>query len=119
METIVDKIKNYQGILTTYVENLAKEYNESLGSLGGYQAITDLITNQFQLIQIGWLKEKFHFYVLLHFSIHPETGNIWVQQNNTEIELDAELEALGVPKSHLVLGFRPADLRALSEYAVM
>lgn len=119
METVANKIKKHQAILANYLENLTKEYNESLGSIGGYQAITDLIHNQFQLIQIGWIKEKFHFYVLLHFSIHPETGNIWVQQNNTEIELDKELGALGVPKHHLVLGFRPADLRALSEYAVM
>lgn len=119
MENIIAKIQKHQAILTTYLENLARERNESLGSIGGYQAITDLIHNQFQLIQIGWLREKFHFRVLLHFSIHPETGNIWVQQNNTEIELDKELGALGVPKHHLVLGFRPADLRALSEYAVM
>jgi len=101
------------------LENLARGRNESLGSIGGYQAVTDLIHNQFQLMQIGWLRGDFHFRVLLHFSIHPETGNIWIQQNNTEIELDAELEALGVPKSHLVLGFRPADLRVLSAYAVM
>ncbi len=119
MENLAKKVKFHQNILTNYLENLAQQRNESLGSPGGYQAITDLIHNQFQLMRIGWYQDKFHFRVLMHFSIHPETGNIWVQQNNTEIELDKELGALGVPKQHLVLGFRPADLRALSEYAVM
>jgi len=118
MENVANKIKNHQKVLTNYIEQLAKERNESLGSNGGYQAITDLIHNHFQLVRMGWHGGQFYFRVLLHFNIHPETGNIWVQQNNTEIPLDLELGALGVPKSHLVLGFRPTDMRALSEYAV-
>jgi XisI protein len=119
MVNIAKKIKKHQQVLTTYVEQLAKERNESLGSIGGYQAITDLTHNQFQLIHIAWYDRQYSFKVLLHFSIHPETGNIWVQQNNTEIPLDADFSERGIPKSNLVLGFRPADMRELSNYAVM
>jgi XisI protein len=119
MVSLEKKIKLHQKTLANYVEQLAKERNESLGSTGGYQAVTDLKHNQFQLIHISWHERQFYFKVLLHFSIHPETGNIWVQQNNTEIPLDVDFSNLGIPKSHLVIGFRPADMRELSEYAVM
>lgn len=119
MDNLEKKIKKHQKVLTNYVEKLAKERNESLGSTGGYQAITDLKHNQFQLIHISWFERQFHFKVLLHFSIHPETGNIWVQQNNTEIPLDVDFGNMGIAKSRLVLGFRPADMRELSGFAVM
>jgi XisI protein len=119
MVNLEKKIKSHQKVLTNYVEQLAQERNESLGSTGGYQAVTDVKHNQFQLIHISWHERKFYFKVLLHFSIHPETGNIWVQQNNTEIPLDTDFNAMGIPKSNLVLGFRPADMRELSDFAVM
>ena len=119
MDNLEKKIKKHQKVLTNYVEQLAKERNESLGSTGGYQAITDTKHNQFQLIHISWYERQFYFKVLLHFSIHPETSNIWVQQNNTEIPLDIDFGNMGIPKSRLVLGFRPADMRELSGFAVM
>ena len=119
MEPIIFKIKKHQTALTQYLDKLAIQRNESLGSPKGYQAVIDLQRNQFQLAQIGWYKDEFIFQVLMHFSIHPETGNIWVQLNNTEIQIDRELAHWKIPKSCLVLGFRPTALRQLSEFAVM
>jgi hypothetical protein len=56
----------------------------------------------------------------MHFDIHAETGNIWIQQNNTEIQVDLELERLAeIPKKHLVLGFRPKYMREVSDFAVV
>ncbi len=118
MENVAEKIKKYQQILSNYIDALAEERNNSLGSLGGYQAITDTIHNQFQLVRMGWHGGQFYFRVLIHFSINAETGNIWVQQNNTEIPLDNDLADFGISKKQLVLGFRSADMRALSDYAV-
>jgi XisI protein len=118
MERLNLKIKKHQSDLTEYVEKLAKERNESIGSSGGYQAITDTIHNQFQLVRMGWHDGQFYFRVLLHFSIHPETGNIWVQHNTTEIDLEKDFAAYNITKKQIVLGFRSTDLRVLSDYAV-
>jgi hypothetical protein len=118
MVSLEKKIQHHQNVLSHYVERLAKERNESLGSIGGYQAITDIKHNQFQLIHISWFERQHSFKVLLHFSIHPETGNIWVQYNSTEIDLDHDFSEMNIPKSHLVLGFRPSDMRELSDFAV-
>lgn len=58
----------------------------------------------------------------MHFDIHPETGNPEYsgQQNNTEIQVDLELERLAeIPKKHLVLGFRPKYMREVSDFAIV
>lgn len=119
MENIKLKIEKHQKILSKYVEGLAYKYNHALGNDATYQAITDTKHNHFQLVVIGWAKQKFIYEVLMHLDIHPETGNIWVQQNNTEILIDEDLEEYDIPKNHFVLGFRPASVRPHSKYAVM
>lgn len=118
MEKISSKIKKYQKSLADYVENLAAERNQSLGSSKGYLPITDFIHNQFQLVQAAWIGNKYAYKVLLHLSIHQETGNVWVMQNNTELDLEQDFQAMSIPKSSIVLGFRSLEMRALSNYAV-
>lgn len=61
MENITTKIQKHQRALTEYLEQIAKERNKSLGSAKGYQAITDVLHNHFQLVQITWYKERFIF----------------------------------------------------------
>ena len=44
-------------------------------------------------------------------------GKLWIQQDNTE-GIAPELERFGVPKEHIVLGFRSPDIRPYTGYAV-
>ena len=44
-------------------------------------------------------------------------GKLWIQQDNTE-GIAPELERYGVPKEHIVLGFRSPEIRQYTEYAV-
>lgn len=113
------KIKKYQKVLSQYLTNLAKEGNNSVDTDVKYQAIIDTQNNHFQLVVLGWDNDTFIYSVLIHLDINPLTGNIWIQQNNTEIDLDIELEKIAnVPKKHFVLGFRPDYVREHSDYAV-
>ena len=58
-------------------------------------------------------------YIILNSSyIQGKTGKIWIQQNMTEIDLGEELVKMGVPKSDIVIGFLPPEVREYSEYAV-
>ncbi len=118
MEKISSKIKKYQKSLASYIEMLAEDRNHSLGSNKGYQPVTDFIHNQFQLIQVNWIGNKYTYKVLLHLSINSETGNIWVLQNNTELDLDQDFQKMNIDKSSIVLGFRPLEMRLLSNYAI-
>lgn len=120
MDNLQLKIQKHQKALKTYLKNLTETYNGALGNDMTYQAVIDTEDNHFQFVKMGWYKHRFIFSVLMHFDIHPETGNIWIQQNNTEIEVDLELEKLAnIPKKHLVLGFRPKIMREMSDFAVV
>ena len=44
-------------------------------------------------------------------------GKLWIQQDNTE-GIAPELERYGVPKEHIVLGFRAPEIRQYTGYAV-
>lgn len=118
MEKISNKIKKYQKALALYVEKLAEERNNSLGSDKGYLPVTDFVHNQFQLVQASWLGNKYRYHILLHLNINQETGNVWILQNNTEVDLEEDFELMNIPKSSIVLGFRPLEMRELSKYAV-
>jgi XisI protein len=118
MDNVKSKIKKYQKIIAQYIQELAYEYNNALGNDMTYQAIIDTQNNHFQLVRIGWHGQRFLYSVLIHLDIHPQTGNIWIQQNNTEILLDVDLGKLGVLKNHFVLGFRPVEVRSFSDLAL-
>jgi hypothetical protein len=78
MDNLQQKIKKHQTTLKNYLKNLAEEYNDALGNDMNYQAIIDMEGNHFQFIKMGWYRHQFIFSVLMHFDIHPETGNIWI-----------------------------------------
>ncbi len=118
MDSLKAKINKNKKILAAYIRELAEEKNNALGNDLTYQAIIDLTSNHFQLVRIGWHENKYIYNILIHLDINPDTGNIWVQQNNTEILLDDELRHKGIPKNNFVLGFRPAAMRSFSDFAV-
>lgn len=102
MDNLQLKIQKHQKALKSYLKPLAKEYNNALGNDMTYQAIIDMEGNHFQFIKMS-CKHQFMFSVLMHFDIHPETGNIWIQQNDTKIEVNSELERLAeIPKKYLL-----------------
>jgi len=117
MESLKSKIQKRQDVLAAYVERLASEKNTSLGSTGGYHSVVDREHNHFMLIRVGWTDKGFVHRVLLHLDINPESGNIWVQQNNTEILPDRDLAEHGIQRSDFVVGFRPEWMRGQAGFA--
>lgn len=45
-------------------------------------------------------------------------GKLWIQRDGTESGVAADLEAAGIAKEQIVLGFREPELRLLSGYAL-
>ena len=117
MEALTDKIQKRQAILSNYFRSLAQERNNALGSTRDHAAVIDLEGSHFLLIRNGWSEQGFSHRVLLHMDINPKTGNIWVQQNNTEILPDIELAEAGLQRSDFVVGFRPAWMREQEGFA--
>lgn len=45
-------------------------------------------------------------------------NKIWIQLNNTELDVDQALVEMGVPKEDIVIGFLPAYIRHASGYVI-
>ena len=82
------------------------------------QVIVDTIHHHYKCLTIGWdVGENFKNYINIHFSIKPN-GQVWLMENLTNIRVAEELVKLGIPREDIVLGFQPASVRPLTDYAV-
>jgi hypothetical protein len=110
----MDKIKKYEAAILNILNEYAKVKYYNIE--GGNHLVADKENHRYQVVTIGWDKSLFVHDCPMHFDIID--GKIWVQQNNTEWEVGEMLEEQGVPKSDIVAGFLPPDMRAYTKYAV-
>jgi hypothetical protein len=80
------------------------------------ETIFDRQNNHFQLLLKGWSGYRHIFKIAFHLDIINE--KIWLQQNNTELDIVDELMAKGVPKTDIVLGFIAPAERQYTDFAV-
>lgn len=67
------------------------------------------------LLKIGWDDKKHIHRATLHLEII--NGKIWIQNDDTEDGVAIELLNAGVPKEHIVLGFKHPSVRPHTEFA--
>jgi hypothetical protein len=79
------------------------------------QLIIDSERDRYLLLRVGWEGERRINYPVFHFEI--EDGKIWLQENNTDVEVDRELEEMGISKKEIVLGFHHPTMREYSDFA--
>lgn len=79
------------------------------------KAVFDRHTDSYLLLRQGWDKSRRVHAIIVHLEIL--NGKIWVQEDWTEHGIAADLEEAGVPKSDIVLGFQPPQVRPYTEYA--
>jgi XisI protein len=109
-----EKIKKYQAILLEFLTEQAT-YRISNSELEN-QIVADKENHHYQLLRIGWRKDRYVRACPFHFDI--KDGKVWIQQNRTDIEVGDELIARGIPKSDIVIGFLPVEMRSTSGYAI-
>lgn len=110
----MDKIKKYESIILMFLQDYAKTTLANAEHLET-QVIADTKNHHYQLVRTGWLKNEFIHHCIFHFDIKGE--KIWIQQNNTELQLADELIKHGVPSSDMVLGFQPESIRPYTGFA--
>ena len=71
--------------------------------------------NSYLLLFSGWKANQRVHSLLIHIEIIGE--KIWIQEDNTEQGVAADLEKYGVAKNDIVLGFQPPNLRPYTEYS--
>ena len=111
----MDKIKKYQDIIISFLEEYAKIPYANSPNVEK-QVIADVKRNHFQLVRIGWESKTFKHETVFHIDI--KNDKVWIQQNWTDIEIADEFLASGIPSTDIVLGFQPPYARTHSGFAV-
>ena len=110
----MDKLDRYRDL----IERILKEYAQVRYSYGNLEnrVLFDRERDQYALISLGWNQKHREHGVVAHLEI--KDGKIWIQEDNTESGIATDLEAAGISKEDIVLGFRHPHLRPYTEYAV-
>jgi XisI protein len=116
MEAVKRKINKYQSIIINYLNERALIKAANISDCENV-VIADTKNHNYQLITMGWIGTKYVHSISFHLDI-AVNGKIWIRANWTDIDIAEILESHGIPKSDIVLGFYPAYMREMSDYAV-
>jgi len=110
----MDTIANYRQL----VQNILSDYKKIPYAHGDIQSQTifDKDGDHYLLMLLGRENVKRVHGCLIHVDII--NNKIWVQRDGTEEGIVADLLKAGVPKDHIVLGFRSAEFRRYTEFAL-
>ncbi len=80
------------------------------------EAVFDCDHDRYLLLTVGWDNGLRVHTCLVHIDLIDD--KVWIQRDNTEVGIARELVQAGIPKDHIVLGFRPPEVRQYTEYAI-
>lgn len=110
----MDSLATYREI----IQNILKEHTQYPYSHGSIKHVTvfDTFGDHYLLMAEGWNKRSRIHDCMIHVDIID--GKFWIQYDGTEYGIAQELLDAGVPKENIVLGFKSAELRRYTEFAV-
>jgi XisI protein len=107
-------LEKYRNVIKQFLTNYAMN-KPSHGDIE-MQTVFDNEQDHYQVVAVGWDKKQRVYGCSVHIDI--KDNKIWLQTNNTEIDIGQDLLNSGVPKEDIVIGFQPPYLRAISGYAI-
>ncbi len=111
------KLKQYQQIIEHILREIYNYDSEQNNNGIESEIIIDRENNHYLLVDLGWNNEQEYVYgTFIHIDIKGE--KIWIQRNNTEINLAQLLVKKGVNKEDIVLGLHSPFMRKFSGYCV-
>lgn len=105
----MDRVNRYRQIACDFLESFVDEYDNQA------QLAFDESRDRYLVIHNEWKGEHRLYGCVIQLDIVD--GQVWIQQNNTEIYVDRELISRGVAPEDIVLGFRSPSIRRLSSAA--
>jgi XisI protein len=110
------ELKEYRQIAQDLLIEI-RGYTDSSNTSGiEEQVVFDTEHDRYLLIDVGWNQKEYVYGTLVHIDI--KNGKVWIQRNNTEINLAERLVERGVPKENIVIGLHSPFMRQFSGYAV-
>jgi ketopantoate reductase len=110
----MDEITKYRRIIRELIQRYAA-FRPARGDVQ-IEVILDEGLDHYELMYAGWNGPYRIHGSVLHIDIRA--GKVWIQQDGTEDGIAEELVAAGVPREHIVLAFKPPDVRKHTDFAV-
>ena len=109
----MDRLEHYRQSIRKFLEQYVDIWQEEGVET---QLVLDSERDHYLLLRVGWDGDKRINYPVFHFDIKDD--KIWVQENTTDVEIDKDLEDMGISKKEIVVGFHHPSMREHSEFAV-
>ena len=109
----MDTLSEYREIIQHTLKEHAR-FPYSHGEIK-HVPVFDTAGDHYLLMAEGWDKRRRVHDCMIHADIID--GKFWIQYDGTEYGIAQELLDAGVPKEHIVLGFKSAELRKYTEFA--
>jgi hypothetical protein len=111
----MDRLEHYRQSIKELLKRYANSINNSLEPGVEVELVFDVEHDRYLLLDVGWRQKKRVHHCIFHFDI--KDGKIWLQENNTDIEVDEYLEEMGISKHEIVVGFHHPSVREYSDFA--
>jgi len=110
----MDTKLNYHETVKQTLKEYAVRYSKD--NAFPLQTLFDDEQQRYLLLDVGWYEDEYVHHTPIHIDIIDH--KIWVQYDDTEEGVATALLEAGIPKSDIVLGFRPSKVRPYTEFAV-
>jgi hypothetical protein len=109
----MDRLNHYRQSINKFLDKYINVWQEEGIET---QLIIDSVRDHYLLLKIGWEGNKRINYAVFQFDI--KDGKIWIQENNTDVEIDKDFEDMGISKKEIVVGFHHPLMREYSDFSV-
>ncbi len=113
MDSTADKLDAYRRAIEQTLTEIANYIPQD--EHAPHKTVFDRNSDSYALVETGWADNQRIHQFIIHVEINH--GKVWVQADNTDLNVTRELERAGIPKSDIVLGFQPPSVRPYTEYA--
>ena len=109
----METVSNYRQIITQVLTDLAEA---SVSEDVEVVPLFDTAHDNYLLLDVGWRGVQRVHHIIAHLRIR--NGKIWVEADNTDVEIVKQLLSAGIAKTEIVLAFYSPQKRTLTEFAV-
>ncbi len=110
----MEYVERYRQMIRQKIETYAA-IRPSLGEVE-IEVIFDEDNDHYELMYAGWNGPYRIHGSVLHIDIRD--GKVWIQYDGMEDSIAEELVEAGIPHEHIVLAFKPPEIRPYTDFAV-
>jgi hypothetical protein len=112
----MDRLEHYRKSIKNFLQAYADSINKNPEPGVEIEIIFDEQNDRYLLLDVGWRGTHRVHHCIFHFDIKGD--KIWLQENNTDREVDEDLIQMGISPQEIVIGFHHPSMRKYSDFAV-